>query len=95
MQRPKSTFSPEYKVLLRTLVELRLEMGRTQEDVAKAMKWPQSVVSKCEVGRRRMDIVEVRQYCGGIGIEFPRFAVIYEANLASSIKGSRIKNRTY
>jgi transcriptional regulator with XRE-family HTH domain len=93
MRRLKSQFSPEYKILLYTLVTLRKEMGRTQADVAKAMGYPQSVVSKCEIGRRRIDPVELRRYCIGIGIDFPRFAVIYEANLASGISGIRIKKK--
>ncbi len=95
MQRQKSNFTPEYKILLATLIGLREESGRTQGDVAKAMSRTQSVVSKCELGLRRMDVVETRQYCRGIGVAFTRFAEIYEANIASSASATRKKNRTY
>lgn len=93
MPRRKSNFTPEYKILLATLISLREESGRTQEDVAKAMNRSQSVISKCELGLRRLDVVEVRQYCRGIGIGFPRFAQIYEANV---VAGAVVrKKRTY
>lgn len=93
MPRRKSNFTSEYRILLATLIWLREESGRTQEDIAKAMNRSQSVISKCELGLRRMDIVEVRQYCRGIGVEFPRFAEIYEANIAA---GAVLrKKRTY
>jgi hypothetical protein len=95
MQRRKSNFTPEYKIFLATLVGLREESGRTQGDVAKAMCRTQSVVSKCELGLRRMDIVEIHQYCRGIDIAFTRFAEIYEANIASSASTARKRNRTY
>jgi transcriptional regulator with XRE-family HTH domain len=96
MERLKSQFSPDYRILLYTLVSLRKKMGRTQVDVAKAMGYPQTVISKCERGRRRIDPVELRRYCIAIGIDFPRFALIYEDNLASGISGARIKKkRTY
>ncbi|WP_390891618.1 hypothetical protein [Edaphobacter flagellatus] len=57
------------------------------------MNRSQSVVSKCELGLRRIDIVEVRQYCRAIGVKFPRFAEIYEANI---VAGTVVrKKRTY
>lgn len=96
MERLKSQFSPEYRILLYTLVSLRKGRGRTQVDVAKAMGYPQSVISKCELGRRRIDPVELRRYCLAIGFDFPGFALIYEANLASRLSGTRVKKkRTY
>lgn len=93
MSRRKSQFSSEYKTLLRTLVRLREESGRTQADIAKAMNRTQSVVSKSELGARRLDFVEVRQYCLGIGLELSHFLKIYEGELALSADSRKTKVR--
>jgi hypothetical protein len=96
MQRQKSIFTREYKILLATLARLREESGMTQGDVGKGMNRTQSVVSKSEVASRRMDVIEVRQYCLGIGVGFVRFAEIYEAELASGAETARKSmKRTY
>jgi hypothetical protein len=62
----------------------------------KAVDRTQSVVSKSKIASRRMDVIEVRQYCLGIGVGFVRFAEIYEAELASGAETAREpKKRTY
>ncbi|WP_415197126.1 helix-turn-helix domain-containing protein [Silvibacterium sp.] len=95
-RRPAIKFTPEYKVLLYTMVSLRNQAGRTQNDMAKAMGLSQSEVSKCERGRRVINPVELRLYAQGIGMDFPRFVTIYEENLKSGSSGTWIKQkRTY
>jgi transcriptional regulator with XRE-family HTH domain len=81
MPREKSIFTREYAIFLSTLRRLREEAGRTQADVGKVMGRDQSVVSKCERGERRLDIIETRVYCKGIGMEFDRFTKILEADI--------------
>jgi transcriptional regulator with XRE-family HTH domain len=93
MPREKSQFSPEYKILLRTLVRLREESGRTQADVAKAMNRTQSVISKSELGARRLDFIEVRQYCLGLGLNMAQFIEVIEKELASSPEMKKGKMR--
>jgi len=44
-----------YKRLLKQLQAARLEAELTQAQVAKALGRPQSFVSKCESGERRVD----------------------------------------
>ena len=83
----KSIFTREYGIFLKTLRRLRDEAGRTQGDVAKFLKRTQSVVSKCERGERRLDVIELRAYCRGIGMEFQEFANILESELASTSRG--------
>jgi transcriptional regulator with XRE-family HTH domain len=98
MPRDKSIFTREYAVFLSTLRQLREESGRTQTDVAKILKRDQSVVSKCERGERRMDVIELRVYCKAIGMEFEKFIKILEAELVGASKGrptSRIGKRQH
>jgi len=40
---------------------------------------PPSFMNKCELGERRMDIVEIRAFCSAIGMPFSEFIEEYEA----------------
>jgi transcriptional regulator with XRE-family HTH domain len=70
----KSISSKEYRVFLRELRATRERKGLTQIDVAARLNETQSFVSKCERGERRLDIVELRQFCRAIGTSLTTFA---------------------
>ena len=53
------TYEANYNHFLVKLREARREIGLTQEQVATILGKPQSFVSKCENGERRVDIVEL------------------------------------
>jgi DNA-binding transcriptional regulator YiaG len=55
----KSAQSARYKRFLAKLRASREDAGLTQTDVARALGRPQSFVSKCESGERRVDVVEL------------------------------------
>ena len=95
MPREKSNFSPEYAIFLATLRRLREDSGRTQTDVANFLKRDQSVVSKCERGERRIDVIELRDYCLAIGIRLGSFIEILESDIAeaATAKASRRTRR--
>ena len=57
---PRAVHAPAYKRFLRRLRAAREEAGLTQVEVARALKKPQSWVSKSESGERRLDPVEFR-----------------------------------
>jgi transcriptional regulator with XRE-family HTH domain len=69
----KSVFSKDYRIFLRQLRQARSGSGLTQEQLARRLGWTQSLVSKCERGERRLDIVEVRRICAALGLDFGRF----------------------
>ena len=65
--------SPRYRQFLKRLRAARLEAGLTQIDVARAIGKPQSFVSKCESGERRVDVVELEQFAKVYGKRFSYF----------------------
>lgn len=59
----KSLFTPAYDRFLVLLRETRAKAGLTQKEAAGKMKRPQSFISKCESGERRVDVVELLAFC--------------------------------
>lgn len=59
----KSRHSKPYVRLLRALREARIAAGMTQVEVATAFGAHASFISKCESGERRVDVVELAQFC--------------------------------
>ena len=56
------------EVLQQVLRQMRLGAGLRQEDLADRLQEPQSFVSKYESGERRLDLIELRQVCGAMGV---------------------------
>ncbi len=57
-----SVHSERYRQFLERLKLARENAGLTQVQAAKALKLPQSFVSKCESGERRVDVVELERF---------------------------------
>ena len=57
-----SVHSKQYQEFLQKLRQARINAGLTQAQVAKALKKPQSFVSKCESGERRVDFAELQAF---------------------------------
>ncbi|MBL8841971.1 MAG: helix-turn-helix transcriptional regulator [Planctomycetes bacterium] len=54
-----SANTARYREFLKRLREARVAAGLTQVEVARRLGKPQSFVSKCESGERRVDVVEL------------------------------------
>ena len=54
-------YQKAYQRFRARLVQARNEAGLTQVEVAKRLGRPNSFISKCELGERRVDVVELRQ----------------------------------
>lgn len=80
----KSAFTPEYRTLCTLLRELREANGLTQEIVAERLDETQSYVSKCERGERRIDLVQLREFCRAIGVSLPEFVREFEKRLTQA-----------
>ncbi len=62
MLRRMARRSAAYRLFLTRLREARLEAGLTQAEVAATLRRPQSFLSKCESGERRVDVVELMEF---------------------------------
>ena len=60
---PKARHTVRYEKLLQALRAARKEAGLTQTQVAKHFRTHASFVSKIESGERRIDVVELADFC--------------------------------
>ncbi len=77
----KSAFTREYEVFCRVLRDARMAANVTQVDLAKRLKETQSEISKFERGERRLDVVQLRRWCQGLGLRLPEFIRLFEEAL--------------
>jgi len=68
----------KYQELLNRLRTARLEVGLTQEEVAKKLGKNQSFVSRSETGERRIDVIELQA-----------FAAIYQRPVSYFLRDAR------
>jgi len=68
----------QQKAFLSLLRELRVKAGLRQVDMARALGKPQAFVSYYESGARRLDMLELRQICGIIGVPLVDFVRKFE-----------------
>ncbi len=61
MNSKDKAYQEAYKNFLARLIEARKQAGLTQVDVAKRLGRAHSFISKCELGERRVDFVELQQ----------------------------------
>lgn len=58
----RSVYSARYQQFLKRLKAARQAAGLTQVEVARRLGHPQSWVSKCEAGERRVDVIELEGF---------------------------------
>lgn len=72
-RRRSAVREPEYRYLMDRMREARMESGLTQAEVAKALNRPRTFVSKCELGDRRIDPVDLGKLAELYGKPFEYF----------------------
>lgn len=77
----KSIHKAEYQVLLQMLRDIRARAGLTQVELSEALEHSQSYVSDVERGVRRMDLLQLRDYCEACGVRLSTFVKQLEAEM--------------
>lgn len=85
---PKSLYSPTYERFLTELRKARQASGVTQVQAAERLGRPQSFISKCESGERRIDVAEFLALCQAF--ETDPFEII-KTLLKSPLLGKPVK----
>jgi transcriptional regulator with XRE-family HTH domain len=67
MGSSKALHTKRYRAFLERLRDARLQAGLTQVDLAAKLHRPQTWVSKCELGERRVDFVELEDVAAACG----------------------------
>jgi transcriptional regulator with XRE-family HTH domain len=84
MTSNNSISSKDHKIVEVLLKELRVSVGLRQIDVASSLGIQQSMVSKYEIGERRLDILEIRSLCKLFGLPLNEFVEQLEKRLEDS-----------
>ena len=74
MGSSKALHTKRYRAFLARLRQAREEASLTQVDVAERLGRPQTWVSKCELGERRVDFVELEDWAAACGKPLAWFA---------------------
>jgi len=70
----------ERQRFLALLRQVRIDAGLRQEDLADKLGQPQSFVSRCESGERRVDVLELREICEALGTTLADFVRRFEGD---------------
>jgi transcriptional regulator with XRE-family HTH domain len=79
---PKSIHRAEYKVLQGLLREMRIKAHPKQADLAALLGRKQSYVSAVERGSRRMDLLQLREFCLACDQDLVGFVRLFEEEIA-------------
>ncbi|MEX1826905.1 helix-turn-helix domain-containing protein [Luteibacter sp. CQ10] len=86
MPASKSIDQPEYQLVLDLIRAVRVEAGLSQQALTERLGRPQTYASDCELGARRMDALQLHQWCVACGTSLTNFARRLEAALSSDEK---------
>jgi transcriptional regulator with XRE-family HTH domain len=72
-RRKSAVYDSDYRYLIHRVREARIEAGLTQSEVAVKLGRPLSFVSKCELGERRIDPIDLGKFADLYGKPFEYF----------------------
>jgi transcriptional regulator with XRE-family HTH domain len=82
----KTLYRTENLVLAALLRQLREDAGMVQTALAGRLGRNQTYISNVELAIRRLDLVELRDYCAGLGIGLRDLIGLWEAQLPRTSK---------
>lgn len=77
--------TPEYEQFLVLLTQSRCDRGISQTELSKRLGKTQQYVSRCEVGERRLDLIELHEWCEALGVD----SVAMYGQLCSTLRARR------
>jgi Helix-turn-helix. len=80
----KSIHKAEYQLLLGLLREIRIKADLKQTELSVLLERPQSYVSDVERGIRRLDLLQLREYCLACGQDLIGFVRRFEKAMAGT-----------
>lgn len=80
---PNPLHRQQYDVFRELIVSARVSSGLTQVEVAQRLGKPQSYISKCERGERRLDFTEFMELAVVLSIDVPRFVEDYRQRVSA------------
>lgn len=89
----KTLYRTENLELAALLRQLREEAGLVQTTLAERLGRNQTYVSNVELAIRRLDVVELRDYCSALDITLLSFIEQWEARLGAAPKAKRRSSR--
>ncbi|GLQ89159.1 helix-turn-helix domain-containing protein [Dyella flagellata] len=78
----KSIYRPEHRIFAELLRDVRMQAELTQEQLATTLDADQAFVSEAERGRRRLDTVQVRDWCLACGTDLVQISKEFQKRLA-------------
>ena len=69
-------------MLLKHLKEMRKDAGLSGPEIQRRLNRPNSYVSKVESGEKRLDVLELREYCEACGVSIIDFVHGLEQSLS-------------
>jgi transcriptional regulator with XRE-family HTH domain len=85
----KSLYRTENLELAALLRQLREDAGLVQIDLAERLGRNQTFVSNVELGIRRLDLVELRDYCQSLDISLVKLIERWEVRILPAAKSRR------
>jgi transcriptional regulator with XRE-family HTH domain len=90
---PKPIHRGEYDAVRALLRQLRVEAGLKQSELSDALGKPQPYISAIETGHRRVDLIEIRDICGVLGIGLAEFVAALEKSILMPGKRKQVTRR--
>ncbi|AGG87598.1 hypothetical protein R2APBS1_0427 [Rhodanobacter denitrificans] len=88
----KSIYKPEYKVLLRLLREMRTKAHPNQASLAALLKGrKQPYISDVERGSRRLDLLQLREFCMACDQDLVGFVRKFEEEIADGTSAPKLQ----
>ena len=80
-RKARTRFSPEYEILLNSLIQARHDAGVTQKEIGEKIGKDQSHVSKCEHREREITIIDLWKWCEALGLSVGDFMKEFEKDI--------------